>query len=671
MSILSELVFVPPQGHKRLTSIANNAESDRTVRYEHLIDRAVAYIEDLHSPVHEDRLIGHVFGTSSAPDMWRPLLRSIVESDSRLVLRPDGMVSLPSAASITHDASPVDFVVLDVETTGLRPRHHRITEVAIICMTPEGETLRWSSLVNPGRSIPAYVRKLTGIDNSLVASAPAFKSIAPTILELIGDMPVVGHNISFDIGFINAELRRAGLPGLVNPAIDTLVLADIFVPESRRLSLSAVATSLGIRQTKEHRAMADAETTCQVFQEIRERAANQDFNSFDQLVQLSRKKRQPRPSHPLSRGRSILDRSHLDDIPNEPGVYIMRDSDDRVIYVGKAKDLRKRVSSYYSQPLGYTRKMDGLLETLNRLEIEVVGSELEALVLETQLIQRYQPRFNTVQRNVEQYLFVKIDTVNQWPTVTLTKERKTDGAQYFGPFRSNRQVRDAVRLINDILPIRTCRRNFKTARSYGSPCIELSLHKCAGPCVGLADRDAYRGYINDVLAFFNGDSTRLLGVLHRQLEKTVETLDYERAARIRDQITRLERLSLEHATLADAAGTGHALLVLAAARPFEKTIWYLVNGRRWAQLNVTADESPEEIASRLEQVRRRAFSSANTFVADNYSVDELITIWRMFQKNPEHEGYRDWNNGENARELATWVLAVDLSVPFGEKPERV
>ncbi|MEZ4572110.1 MAG: exonuclease domain-containing protein [Thermomicrobiales bacterium] len=474
---------------------------------------------------------------------------------------------------------PAEFVVVDVETTGLKPRHHRITEVAVIRVSDKGEKMVWSSLVNPERRIPRQISRLTGIDDLMVASAPRFASIAPTILELIGEQLIVGHNVNFDINFLNAELARCGQPKLINQSLDTLALADAMLTDLRRLSLTEVSRHLGIKQSEAHRAVADAESTLGVLSILRDQAIEDGDGSLETLSSLAASRRNRRPAHrSVSRGRSVLDTSHLDGVPHLPGVYIMRDNNDRVIYVGKAKNLRKRLGSYYSQPLGYTRKMDGLLESISRIDVETTGSELEALVLESQLIRRYRPRFNSQQRNAEQYVYIRVDVSNPWPTVTLSKDHRPDGARYYGPFKSARHARDAVRLINDVLPLRSCKRSFRTSRSYGTPCIELSLRRCLGPCVLKADADEYRGLVNEVVGFLEGDQHRLLPLIHAKLEQAAENQDFERARKLRDQIKRLDRLSLEQGKLDVVARAGHLLIVLPGREGFSAQVWYLVRG---------------------------------------------------------------------------------------------
>ena len=635
-----------------------------TLQYPNLVDRAIACIEEHNGAIDETLLIARVFGNATNATLWRPLLRNVLSQHPAARLRPDGLWTTRAAPDVV--TFPDEFVVLDVETTGLKPSHQRIIEVGLIRVSPHGSPMRWSSLVDPGRRVPDYVRTLTGIDDQTLSGAPEFRSIAPTIVEIIGDLPVVGHNIEFDLAFINAEMVRAGLPKLVNQGIDTLALASTLVSEARRLNLADVARALGVQGKEAHRALADASTTLDVFGALLTRARTQGLASLEDLARLNQRRRAPAPIHrPIGRARSILDRAHLEGIPHAPGVYIMRDGAGSVIYVGKARDLRKRVASYYSQPLGYTRKMDGLIQTLERIDVEVVGCELEALILESQLIRRYRPRFNVVQRNVEQYVYVRVDVSNPWPRVTVARDRSADGAAYFGPFRAASSARKAVALVNDTLPLRSCRRSFMDKRSYGSPCLELSLNRCLGPCVGQADPDLYREYVYDVLEFFRGDDRRLIARLHAKLEDTVASMDFERAATLRDRIKQVETLAREQRGLDSVAQHRQALLVLPAVEAGTRTIWYLLNGRRWAVLTINDADSASDIATRFEPIHQRATLAADGFLPDHHSVDEMAILARWMRRTPGHEAYIPLD-GQSLEAGCRRALAVDLSVPFGE-----
>ncbi|HEX5164276.1 MAG TPA: UvrB/UvrC motif-containing protein, partial [Thermomicrobiales bacterium] len=294
-----------------------------------------------------------------------------------------------------------------------------------------------------------------------------------------------------------------------------------------------------------------------------------------------------------------------------------------------------------------------------------VGSELEALIFESQLIRRYRPRYNTVQRNAEQYVYVKVDVSNPWPRVTTCRDRAEDGARYFGPFKSSSRARDAVELVNTVLPLRTCRRSFADKRSLGSPCLELELKHCLGPCVGRADPDEYRGLVRDVVAFFEGDTTRMIARLHAKLQETVTTLDFERAARLRDRIRQVERLAHEQHLLDGAGRYQHALLVLPSLETDERQVWYLLKGRRWAQLVVADTESPATLAERLEPIAQRARQGAAAFVPDHHAVDELSILARWMRRTPEHPALIGLDDAD-LRDAARLAMAVDVSVPFGD-----
>ena len=162
----------------------------------------------------------------------------------------------------------------------------------------------------------------------------------------------------------------------------------------------------------------------------------------------------------------------------------MKDAGGQVIYIGKAKSLKDRLASYYSQPLGYTRKMDGLLQEVKEIETRVLGSELEALLLESQLIKQLQPPYNVQLRNYELYPFIKIDVQHPFPRVYATREVAADGARYFGPFRSRRIVDLTIELVQKVFPVRTCTRSLPPQAKPSEPCLRLHLGRCPGPCRG-------------------------------------------------------------------------------------------------------------------------------------------------------------------------------------------
>ncbi|MBA2759507.1 MAG: GIY-YIG nuclease family protein [Chloroflexia bacterium] len=580
-----------------LDSIASEQAPDGN-RYEALCDRAISFLEQHNSSAHEDALVAFVFGKSASPALWRPLLHSALESEERLEYLADGTWRLTSALSlnveITETLLPA-FVAIDIETTGLKPSTQRMIEIALIRYRQGEETDRYNRMLNPGRRIPVYITKLTGIRDEDVEDAAQFSELATEIVEFIGDDVLVGHNVGFDIGFLNAELQRARHAKVINESIDTLSLATRVLPGLKRPGLDRVARALGLSPRKIHRAGVDAEITAQVAFRLEAEARRQGVDSFDALKVMA-SVRERRPREHVGRGRSLVDRSLLEGIPRKPGVYLMRDRNGRVIYVGKSKNLRERVGSYFSQPLGYARKMDGLLESIGAIDTEVVGSELEALLLESQLIRRHAPRYNTMMRSFEHYPYIRVDLGNRWPKITLVKDRKDDGARYFGPYRSRSSARKTVDVINDVLPLRTCTRSFKNARSYGNPCLRLAIGKCLGPCVDVSIAGEYRDMVRQVVRFLDGEDDALYAVLWAGLERAADAQDFERAEKLRRNLTVVNGIVAGQRQLRDAVERHHLMMALPGRDAGTRELWMVLEGRTWSRMVIEAADSGDVVA---------------------------------------------------------------------------
>ena len=601
----------------------------------HLSQRAEAFVRTRGGMVHEDALVGHVFGTAGSASLWRPLLKQVLATSDGLQLRSDGYWSLPETEALGETGLLVEFVALDVETTGLRPLHQRVIEIAAIRYRDGREVERIESLCNPDKRIPAYIVGLTGIGNEMVTEAPRFAELADEIVRFIGPGLIVGHNVGFDLSFVNAELKRLGRPALINERLDTLPLASKLVPGLRRPSLDKVAAALGLadQARSRHRAAADAALTAEAALRLAGLAAARGVADQDALRAFAAPVRRPRDG--VGRGRATLDRGLLADIPKAPGVYLMRDAFGHVVYIGKAKCLRDRVSSYFSQPMGYTRKMDGLLESLTKIDVEVVGSELEALLLESNLIKRYQPRYNTALRSYEHYPFIRVNIGNAWPRITLAKTRKDDGARYFGPFRNKAGARKTVDLLGRVLPLRTCSRSFKDARSYGSPCIELDLGRCLGPCVGRADRDEYAQLVRDVVRFLDGHDDVIYDRLWRGLEDAAERLDFEKAGRLRKDLRDVQGVVAAQRRLREAAETQHLVLVLPSADPEAREVLLVASGRLWAQVRAFRRRGAADVAARLEGSWARLLDRGVSPV-DCDSVDDANILNRWLYRHAGH-----------------------------------
>jgi len=604
--------------------------------YSSLIERALAFIRGKGGAVHEDLLIVHVFGNRGHVTMWRPLLRNALAPCADLSLRVDGYWVVADLAELPRvDNGPLlrEFVAIDVETTGLRPVNQRVIQIGAVRFRDGLEVGRFATLVNPHKRIPKAIIALTGIHDADLADQPEFEAIADELVSFVGASVLAGHNVGFDLGFLDAELRRAGRQPFANERIDTVGLAMKLLPSVRKPSLDRVAKALGIPSRDLHRADVDAELCGKVAILLVDHARNAGVSDID-IVKAIANSAARRAKESIGQGRTQLDRGLLRDIPKLPGVYLMHDRYDHVIYVGKAKNLRDRVGSYFSQPVGYTRKMDGLLEHLSRIETVVVGSEIEALLLESQLIRRYQPRYNTALRSSERYPYIRVDLSNPWPRLTVVRDRPDDGARYFGPYRNTSGARRTVEFLNDVLPLRTCPRSFKDARSYGSPCIQLDLQKCLGPCTGKVPRHDYRALVDDVVAFLEGDESVLFDRLQAGLIVAADKLDFERAARIRNSIASAQQIIRVQQQMNDATVHHTLLLVQPGIEADSREVMLIVEGRRWAQITARPDEV-DDAADRLARSWER-YRTTGVPPLDNSAVDENAILNRWIHQHAGH-----------------------------------
>ncbi|CAN5746986.1 hypothetical protein BH23CHL5_BH23CHL5_11660 [soil metagenome] len=602
--------------------------------YRFLTERAREYVVELGGSVGEEALIGHIFGTTRSPQIWKTLFERVIGHDPEMRRKIDGTWTLAGVTTRTSSLLS-DFVAVDVETTGLKPVSHRVIEVGIVRYLGGQQVEAYSQLVNPGRRLPAYISKLTGISDHELEQSPTFEAIAETVSTFIGDSIVVGHNVEFDLRFLNAELKRAGVPGLINESVDSMMLARAVLENIRRLSLENVAKTLGIVTKGSHRALGDAMLSAQCAQLLLQIAEDQGVAS---IAQLSKRRGSPALPHSRAgRARSVLDESLLVDIPRCPGVYLMRDVDDRVLYVGKAKNLKERVSSYYAQPLGYTRKMDGLVESIATIGVERTGTELEALILEAQLIRRFQPRFNRAMRAHEDYPYIRVTMSSPWPRICLARHASADGDRYFGPYRSRSATMKTVELLNDLLPLRTCRRSFKNAKSLGSPCLRLDLHQCLGPCMKKANRGDYLDAIRIATGFLEGDDEVVLSAIHEQLVEAAERQDFERARHLRNAIRTLQSISGAGRRLRQNDASRHKLLILPAYDEITVHVAIVASGRIWAKLRGSTREPKDRLEGRLSSAYQRLLINGDPEV-DQTTLDDSLIVSRWIEKHSGHPG---------------------------------
>lgn len=221
--------------------------------------------------------------------------------------------------------------------------------------------------------------------------------------------------------------------------------------------------------------------------------------------------------------------------PDNPGVYIMKDASGRVIYVGKAKNLRKRVRSYFQASRNLSSKLMALVNEVTDLEYIVANSELEALILECNLIKKERPRYNTRLKDDKSYPYIKVTTEEEFPRIFLTRNVKKDGNRYFGPYTDVKSAREALSLLKRVFPIRTCKKTIKSGNPE-RPCLNYHIERCLAPCAGYVDKEIYANMVREICLFLEGRGLKLVASLEEKMQQVAVDLQFEKAAVIRDQI---------------------------------------------------------------------------------------------------------------------------------------
>jgi DNA polymerase III subunit epsilon len=507
-----------------------------------------------HEPVSPKEISTDFLSLTSPNGDARALVERLVGGDSRFIWEGEDLRTAP-AASLTLGEAP--YAVFDVETTGSAAgKGGAITEIGALKLV-RGEVVdQFSTLVNPGRPIDPFVVRLTGITDRMVSDAPTISEVMPRFEEFVEGCVLVGHNVHFDCSFVTAA--RGGTP-LPNEVLDTLKLARCLVPGLKRYRLSALVGHFGVRQAPNHRALSDAAATTEVFRKLLKLLDSAGIKSVGEALAVRG-----------GRGRIKPQKQHLaSGVPNTPGVYYFIDKHGTTLYVGKAKDLKARVRTYFNGGDG-RRKVGRLVEEVAEVRVRETESELHALILEAREIKRLLPRYNSVGRDDKASWFVRLDLGEPYPVPERVSENPPEGSfVHLGPYRSAGALDTCIEALGRIFPLKRC-------SGDGEACFYGQMGRCA-PCMGM-DEQAYREQVVDELvALLRGEGgEEHLRALVRERERLAAGLEFEAAARLRDLISGIERIRLSRAVV-DAEGV--QAVVAPSTEPGVVEVFILCAGR--------------------------------------------------------------------------------------------
>ncbi|MBS5788529.1 MAG: excinuclease ABC subunit UvrC [Clostridioides difficile] len=234
---------------------------------------------------------------------------------------------------------------------------------------------------------------------------------------------------------------------------------------------------------------------------------------------------------------------HLKNLPAEPGVYLMKDKFDNIIYVGKAISLKNRVRQYFQSSKNHSSKVKSMVTNIDKFEYIITDSELEALILECNLIKRYRPKYNVLLRDDKTYPYIKVTVNEDYPRLLKVRRVLKDKAKYFGPYTNIAAVNDTIEVLRSVYPIRSCNIDIdKAIRNNMRPCLNKHINKCVGPCTGTVSKEEYGKMIDEIIYCLSGKEEKLIDILTEKMQKCSEEFNFEEAAKYRDKIMSLEEL---------------------------------------------------------------------------------------------------------------------------------
>src|SRR3954469_20957140 len=525
-------------------------------------DRLGAQLADRRAPLAMAEAASSLFALRGAPPsaLVHQLVDEVVTSDHRLVWRSPTEVALAEWEEVaTLYDLPLEhapFVVFDLETTGTRPGVSRIVEIGAVRLQGFEQVGEFERLVDPGVPVPSTITRITGIQTRDLRGAPRIARALPPFLEFVEGAVLVAHNARFDVGFVDAELSRLEGRRRAAPVIDTVALARRLLDgRLPRMNLGTLAERFDTTVRPCHRALADAQATAEVLVHLLGMAQEHGVRTVAEAVAFAAPRRR----------RVRLRRELARDVPAGPGVYLFHDAHDRVLYVGKATDLRARVRSYFAGS-GQRRAVEHALEATARIETRPLGSELEASLLELELILRLRPDANRRSVNPERSCYLTLTTDERVPRVSVTSEPRPGavsagprgGAVSAAPVRSRGEAQPAAAAIRSSFRLLSCR---PALPEDDGSCLAGLLGRCAAPCRGGAAVGEYARSVAAAAGSLRGeDGGTAVSALRMRMAALGADQRFEEAAQLRDQLEALERVRTALGRLRAAAARTGVLL---------------------------------------------------------------------------------------------------------------
>jgi len=511
-----------------------------------------------------------------------------------------------------------DFVAVDLETTGCRPGRNSIIEIGAVRFNASGKLDTYEQLVRPDDLIPRAVQELTGIGAGMVATQPSIEEVIAHFRDFAADAVLVAHNYRFDLSFLDFEAERAWGSPLQRPVVDTLPLLRQLRPDLRRFSLGALAEEYGLETLPDHRAGNDARATAELMIAVIPELTRLGMQTVGDVVTFSG----------LSGQQELADRLSLTrDVPDEPGVYLFRDSKGRVIFVGHARSLRTRTRQYFYPGSA----SDALARDVASVTAVPTLSQLDALLLEHRLVDRHRPRHNPAAHQSREGFLIKVDVASRYPGLRLVPAPRLQG-RLIGPFTSKWAASILLERLIGVYDLRRCARRLD-AKLAMTPCPQRDAGTCPAPCVTEPDPVAYAERISRAISVLD-DDTDFRRRLTKDQRAAAASGRYEDAIRDRDGLRALDRALSTLETVREAVRCD-AILIEESDR--KAVVSFIRGGLRAAVLRGTREKVGEKTSAVLERVYFADTPAVDPLRLSSEKLAELLIV-AGFEESGSHLG---------------------------------
>ena len=527
-----------------------------------------------------------------------------------------------------------NFVVVDTETTGHSPLQNRIMDIAAVVVSDGEIQEEFHSLINPHQYIPPFISQMTKISNEAVSFAPEEREVIPQFDKIFKkeNTIFVAHNANFDYSFILEAYKRVNLDEFNPPILDTLKIARRIFPENQKKGVSSLANLFGIKIRNRHSAYGDAKATAKILIYLLELLEDEfEIETVEDLLSFQNKKN---PHYISKLSDYDLIENKLKIIPEEPGVYYFYNSRKEVIYVGKAKNLRRRVMNYFQSGSLSSYKMNDLSKHIRDIGWEETNNELSALIQESKKIFELKPKYNTVGRRLRSFPFLKITTMDAFPKVEITYHPDEIG-EYYGPF-ANKWVAEQIKdIIDKNFQLVKCDRNIKGTENI-EPCIYFQMHQCLAPCsADQRNTNLYENEVQNLRNFFSGSANQLIENLSIKMKEFADHLEFEKASEIKYTLQSIKKVLNGDKNSYNSLGDKNFVLILPNDSS-EKLIdiFFFRNSRLYNHQTLgKKGKISEIITENIHKIYFNGIVDKNTLTREDINEIKITNSWLALNKD--------------------------------------